>query len=103
MPYPHCDSKIGKAKCEDELILCNFLNAFTYKEALFQYQRSVDMIAYNKVDQKKQTNRFIHSSIFTLLIFHSSYLQNCQDLQQLQTSISSQFRVTVVNLPTPKY
>lgn len=38
MPYPHCDSKIGKAKYEDELILCKFLNAFTYKEALFQYQ-----------------------------------------------------------------
>lgn len=49
MSYPHCDSKIGKAKCEDVLILCNFLNVFTYKEALFQYQRSVDMIAYNKL------------------------------------------------------
>lgn len=38
MTYPHSDSKRGKAKCEDEVIPCNFLNAFTYKEALFQYQ-----------------------------------------------------------------
>lgn len=45
----HCDSETGKAECEDELILCNFLNAFTYKEALFQYQRSADMTAYNKL------------------------------------------------------
>lgn len=48
MPYPHCDSKTGKVKPEDKLILCIFLDALTYKEVLFQYQWSVDMIAYLK-------------------------------------------------------
>lgn len=36
MHYSYCGSNTGKAKCEDELILCNFHKAFAYKEALFQ-------------------------------------------------------------------